>query len=422
MAEQMEDAETSSQVAGDVIGNTAYSERFVLKILLNFANLDRLKEELEKQSFVDDICVLWDMTMEKDVVLFLQKHEVLKLINFALPVIETSKIIDVIIGIIGNMCCHKEVVSVLMKMDDLLSFMMYHINTDESLVLIQLLRLVSGCLFLANDEEMETWMNLFVTVDYSSALYFILKNSSHLDLLFTALENLNSLCSYCNTEKFREKFYTLFVVPDALDCLTAAFTEMAVNNKATCSKIRLERIFFISLQIVLNFVEFTDAYEMFEGSKESVITLINVILVYYEDKLVVKKEIDLDLIDILMATSTIVMELKLTGLPEKYFEPSYNMWKATWSILHTDKDGSSFEESDKEELKDFVEKVKYPLALIICNYFGKMKPYDFYRFHLEIDRVQSIHDEMKRWLDSEPVETDMSSSRRVKNRRSRRRN
>ncbi|CAH1645156.1 unnamed protein product [Spodoptera littoralis] len=411
-AEQMEDAETSSQVAGDVIGNTAYSERFVLKILLKFANLDTLKDEIEKQSFIDDICVLWDMTTEKDVVLFLQKHEVLKLINFALPVIEPSRIIDVIIGIIGNMCCQKEVVNVLMKMEGLLSMLMCHINSDESLVLIQLLRLVSSCLFLANDEEIETWMNLFDTVDYSAALYFILKNSSHLDLIYTALENLNSVCSYCNTGKFRTKFYSLFVVPNALDCLTAAFTEIAVNRKETCCNIRLERVHIISLQIVLNFVEFTNACEIYEGSKENVITLINVILKYYEEKFIVKKEIDSDLIDILMSTSTIVMELKLIGLPEDYFKPSYNMWKATSSILHTDKDGSSFEESDKEELVDFVDKVKYPLALIICYYIGNIKADNF---QLDIDRVEELYDEMKIWVDNGPVETDMSMSQRVKN-------
>lgn len=410
----MEDAETQNQVAGDVIGDTAYSERFVLKILLKLANLDTLKEDIKEKSFEDDICILWDMTTEKDVVLFLQKHEVLKLINFALPVIETSRIVEIFIGIIGNMCCQKEVVNVLMKMDDLLSILMCYINTDDSLVLVQLLRLVSSCLFLANDEEIETWMNLFATVEYSSALYFILKNSSHKDLLVTALENLNTLCSYCNTEKFRTKFYSHFVVEEALDCLTAAFTEITVNRKATCSKSKLERVQIVSLQIVLNFVGFENSLEMYEGSKDNVTTLINIILRYYEEKLIVNKEIDSDLIDILVSTNTIVDALKITGSPENYFEPTYNMWNATSSIMKTDKDGSSFEENDKEELKDFIAKVRNPLAMLMCYYLANITEDNFYKV---FEVVETIYEEVASWVNDEPLETNMSQ--RVTNYRTR---
>ncbi|KAH9628972.1 hypothetical protein HF086_001882 [Spodoptera exigua] len=404
-SEQAEDVENPDQVAGDVIGNTAYSERFVLKILLKLANLDTLKEEIKEKSFEDDICILWDMTTEKDVVLFLQKHEVLKLINFALPVIEVSRIIEIIIGIIGNMCCQKEVVKVLMKMDGLLATLIEYINTDDSLVLVQLLRLVSGCLYLANDEEIEIWMNLFASVEYSSALYFILLNSSHKDLLITALENLNTVCSNCNTEKFRTKFYTHFVLQHALDSLTAAFTEITVKRKATCSKDKLERVQIISLQIVLNFVGFENSYEMYEGSIENVITLINVVLKYYEEKLVVNKEIDTDLIDILSSTITIVDVLKITDSPEKYFEPTYNIWNATSAILQTDKNGSSFEENDREELKEFIAKVRKPLAVLMCYYLGNVSEDNFYEV---IEIVDTVYEEILTWVTNEPLATNTS--------------
>lgn len=369
--EQVGNVENPCPVAGDVIGDTAYSERFVLKILLKLANSDTLKDEVKDKAFEDDLCILWDMTAERDVVLFLQKHDVLKLFNFALPGIEIPRIIEIIVGIIGNMCCQKEVVDVLMKMENLLAILIDYINTDDSLVLIQLLRLVSACLFLADDEQLNNWMNIFISIDYSTALYFILKNSSNKELLVTALENFNTVCSYCNTEKIRSKFFTHFVVTEALNSLISAFTELTVNQKELCVKEELERMLFISLQIALNLVGFDMSPEIYINSKENVSTMINAIISYYENKLVIQKEIETDLVDIVESTNTIVCVLNIICDLDKYLELSYSIWKASCSIIKSDINGSSFEENDKEELKDFVAKVKPPLAMLICNYISK---------------------------------------------------
>lgn len=360
-------------VAGDVIGDTAYSERFVLKILLKLANLDTLKNEINEKSFEDDLCVLWDMTAERDVVLFLQRHDVLKLFNFALPVIETPRIIEIVIGIIANMCCQKEIVGVLMKMDDLLNNVIEFINTDDSLVLIQLLRLINACIYQANDEEIAYWMDSFSNIKYSTALYFILRNSSHKVLLVTAFENFNTLCSYCNTEKFRTIFFNQFVTCEALDSLIIAFSELAVNQKDLCLKDELERILVISLQVVLNLVGFDESNEIYQSSTESTLSMISIILSYYENKLVSNKEMDTDLLDVVESTSTIVNILKVndTCEPSKYLEPTYSIWKTITSIAKSDENGSSFEDNDIEELEEFSEKIKPLLSALICNYLSR---------------------------------------------------
>lgn len=402
--EQVEDTENAPQVAGDVIGDTAYSERFVLKILLKLANLDTLKEEIKEKAFEDDVCILWDMTAERDVVLFLQKHDVLKLFNFALPVIEIPRIIEIIVGIIGNMCCQKEVVNVLMKMDNLLNILIDYINTDDSLVLVQLLRLVSACLFLASEEEVDTLMKLFANIEYSSALYFILKNSSHQVLLVTALENLNTLCSYCNTDKFRTKFFTHFVIPEALDSLISGFTEITVNQKERCVKDELERVLVVSLQIVLNLIGFDKSQELYSHSSEIVINMINVILKYYEDKLVINKEIDSDLVDIVESTNTIVKALQITSAPDKYFELSYSIWKASSSIIKSDINGSSFEENDKEELKEFVAKVKPSLAMLICNYLSKCTDDHLLKV---LDHIAADYEDIMSWVKDKDLQSNV---------------
>ncbi|CAB3248186.1 unnamed protein product [Arctia plantaginis] len=389
------DAENPIQIAGDVIGDTAYSERFVLKILLKLANLNTLKDEINEKSFEDDLCILWDMTAEKDVVLFLQKHDVLKLFHFALPVIEIPRIIEIIVGIIANMCCLRVVVRVLMKMERLLHMVISYIsNNDDSLLLVQLLRLVSACLFLANDEELSIWMDIFTSIDYSSALYFILKNSSHKDLLVTALENFNTVCSYCNTEKFQMQFFTYFVTPHALDSLTIALCEITKNHGDECVKEELERVFVISLQIVLNLLGFDKSSEIYNGSTEEALSMINIILLYYENKLNLK-EMDTDLFDIVKSTTTIVNILPVndTCEPSKYLEPTYSMWKTINSIAKSNENGSSFEDNDIEELEEFSENIKPLLSGLICNYIAKCSNENLFKV---LDTIGGDYDDIVR--------------------------
>lgn len=366
--ENKADTASAAPVSGDVIGDTAYSERFVLKILLKLANLDTLKDEIKEKSFEDDLCTLWDMTAERDVVLFLQKHEILNLFYFALPVIETPRIIEIIVGIIGNLSCHKDVVATLMKMDNFLNLLLGYMKADDSLVLIQVLRLINSNLFLAHDKDVAIWMNLFPKIDYASTLYFILKNSSNKELLVTALENFNTLCSYCNTEKTRTVFFTHFLKKEAMESLAAGFTEIIVNKQDSCEQDELERVLVITFQIILNLVGFDKSQEIYSETNDCVTTMISQALCYYEKKLINQKEIDSDVIDILDSSITIVNVLKITCESDKYFKACQKMWRAVSLIMKNNKNGNNFEEDDREELTEYTKKMVNPLATLMCVY------------------------------------------------------
>lgn len=59
-----EEQEDLENLKGDAIGSTLYSERFVLKTLLKLSQ--GLEKELaENEPFENDLCALWDMTMEE---------------------------------------------------------------------------------------------------------------------------------------------------------------------------------------------------------------------------------------------------------------------------------------------------------------------------------------------------------------------
>lgn len=360
-------------IAGDVIGDTAYSERFVLKILLKFANLNTLKDEIQEKSFEDDLCTLWDMTAERDVVLFLQKHNILNLFNFALPVIESARFIEIIVGIIGNMCCQKEVVTTLVKMETFIMFLLEYMKSDDSLILVQVLRFVSSCLFVAEEEDIQFWMSKFENTEYSSTLYFILKNSSHNELLVTALENFNTLTSYCNKEKTRIDYFNQFVTAEAIESLATAFKEITAIQEDLCETDEMERVLVISLQITLNLVGFDRSPGIYSNNKDDVLNIINKILSYYENKFVNRKEIDSDLVDIIDSTNTIVTVLQLSECSNlnRFFVQSFNIWKALSLIDKTSQNGCSFEDDGKDELKEFSAKMKPSLGTLICLYLAK---------------------------------------------------
>ncbi|XP_028042081.1 protein saal1 [Bombyx mandarina] len=393
---------------GDVIGDTAYSERFVLKILIKLANLDTLKNEIKEKSFEEDLCMLWDMTAERDVVLFLQKHDSLNLINFALPMMDSPRLIEIMIGIVGNMCCQKEVVSSILKMDGFLMQLLEHSKCDDSLTLVQLLRLINSCLFLSNDSDIPILMTVFESVGYSPTLYFILKNSSHKDLLVTALENMNAICSSCNTERHSSKFLMQFLRSEALDSLSAAITEITTNLKDSFRTDEIERSLIISLQISLHLLGFDSSAEIYENSKDDVIVMMRQILDYYEEKLVIQKEIEPDLIDIIESISTIINILNLNNICDltKYFDHSYKMWKAVNMIMKSDKDGATnFEQDDKVELLDFTSKIKAPLCTLMCNYMATCSDENLLKC---LDVIGQDYDDIITSLDKEKLHDEVN--------------
>lgn len=371
--------ETVSAIKGDVIGNTAYSERFVLKILLKFANLDTLKGEINEESFEDDLCILWDMTAEKDVVIFLQKHDALKLFQFVLPFVEANRITEIIIGIIGNMCCEKEIVTTLLSMNKLLTTLMEYLKTSDVAILIQVLRLVNSCLYLVETEEITIWLDLFEKTEYATSLNYILQNSSNTELLVNALENLNTICSQCNKEHSRAKFSSQFVNLDTLNALCIAFTEIQ-KQRDNCEREELERVLVISLQSILNLVGFTTSKELYKDKREDISDIIKEILNYFENKLVIEKEIDDDLIDIFDLTFKILNILELGDIDslEQYFNQTYNMWIAIHEFLilessnnsTSSNDDISSQRADDEDtiINKFIKKLEGPLCKIICTY------------------------------------------------------
>lgn len=87
---------------GDSIGDTVYSAKWIINTLIALSKVqeDGWTEELE-----NDLCILWDMTAEKDIAMYLFENDFLKIVEAALEVSTEPRLTEILLGIIGNMCC-----------------------------------------------------------------------------------------------------------------------------------------------------------------------------------------------------------------------------------------------------------------------------------------------------------------------------
>lgn len=94
------DDNTLESIKGDAIGNTMYSERFVLKTLLSLQNIEW------DENYENTLCTLWDMTIDKDVAIYLANHS---FFDILIPTIENNlnenaRLVEILVGITSNIC------------------------------------------------------------------------------------------------------------------------------------------------------------------------------------------------------------------------------------------------------------------------------------------------------------------------------
>lgn len=179
-------------IRGDAIGTTLYSERFVLSTLLKLTKLE--KELVEIESFENDLCSLWDMTIEEDVVHLLLEHNVLELFAHCLNVTNDKRLVEILVGILGNMCNFNESRDVLVNNTSLVNILLDLTSCSDSLTLLQLTRLFSVVLIHADRGTALQWyQHISLCPDFIKNIIFILSNSINKQLLRQTIETLNAI-------------------------------------------------------------------------------------------------------------------------------------------------------------------------------------------------------------------------------------
>lgn len=172
------DDETNEKLKGDAIGDTSYSQSFVLKTLLKFSS-SKWSEELE-----EDLCFLWDMTVEKDVCTYLFSVSYPCLVSSALEINKQPRFIEIVVGILANIFCvncenkqitNEEIAAVLKELD-----------SDDPLVLIQVMRFICAISYISSEMAC-------IDTQKMHKIKFIMNNSVNKDLLEKTLEAVAKL-------------------------------------------------------------------------------------------------------------------------------------------------------------------------------------------------------------------------------------
>lgn len=179
-------------IRGDAIGTTLYSERFVLSTLLKLTKLE--KELSENDSFENDLCTIWDMTIEEDVVQLLLEHNVLELFADCIFATNDKRLVEILVGILGNMCNFKESRDALVNDTSLVQTLLDLTNCSDSPTLLQLTRLFSVVLIHADRGTALHWyQHISLCPDFIKNIIFILSNSINEQLLRQTIETLNAI-------------------------------------------------------------------------------------------------------------------------------------------------------------------------------------------------------------------------------------
>lgn len=182
-------------IKGDAIGSTLYSSRFVLRTLLrlndNKAISHPLAEDLEK-----DLCTLWDMTIEPDVVRLLLEHHMLEHFGTIIRDTDDQRLTEILVGLIGNMCATLDDARMVLSLSAATMATLLHLVTcSDALILVQLMRLLHAALVFNNSGDEPIWFEHFVRCEpFVPGLAFVLQNSSSCTLLRHTYEALAAMC------------------------------------------------------------------------------------------------------------------------------------------------------------------------------------------------------------------------------------
>ncbi|XP_058402072.1 protein SAAL1 [Diceros bicornis minor] len=196
--------EAEEEVAGgDCIGSTVYSKHWlfgVLSGLIQIVNPENTKSSSdgeEQQMELDEemeneICRVWDMSMDEDVALFLQEFNAPDIFMGVLAKSRCPRLREICVGILGNMACFQEICVSISSDKNLGQVLLHCLYDSDPPTLLETSRLLLTC--LSQMEVASVWVE---RIREHPAIYdsicFIMSSSTNVDLLVKVGEVVDKL-------------------------------------------------------------------------------------------------------------------------------------------------------------------------------------------------------------------------------------
>ncbi|KAM6158515.1 protein SAAL1 [Rhynchocyon petersi] len=198
-----EEEEDEKVAGGDCIGDTVYSKHWlfgVLSELLQISNPENAKsssDDEEEQMELDEkmeneICRVWDMSMDEDVALFLQEFNAPDIFMGVLAKSKCPRLREICVGILGNMACFQEICVSISSDKNLGQVLLHCLYDSDPPTLLETNRLLLTC--LSQTEVASVWVE---RIREYPAIYdsicFIMSSSTNVDLLVKVGEVVDKL-------------------------------------------------------------------------------------------------------------------------------------------------------------------------------------------------------------------------------------
>ncbi|XP_015112886.1 protein saal1 [Diachasma alloeum] len=218
------DEDEMNTMRGDTVGETAYSGSWILKTLIS---LSKLPEEVKWSTDIEeDLCYLWDMTAEKDVVSFMIENQFLSIAEHVLDNSTEERLTEIIVGITGNLCCQSDILSRVAENSELVDSLLSILLSNDTETLIQVLRILQAAVWNLQSENWSSkWLESLKQCKFlGDSLIFILKSSTNENLVIATLTLLQSITAIEteNSLLFKETFDMKSLLP----ALVEAFSQL----------------------------------------------------------------------------------------------------------------------------------------------------------------------------------------------------
>ncbi|XP_075858237.1 protein SAAL1 isoform X3 [Microcebus murinus] len=162
------DEERDGEVAGgDCIGSTVYSKHWLLGVLswlvqiVSPENTTSSSDDEEQQMELDEekeneICRVWDMSMDEDVALFLQEFNAPDIFMGVLAKSKCPRLREICVGILGNMACFQEICVSISSHKNLGQMLLHCLYDSDPPTLLETSRLLLTC--LSQTEVASVWV------------------------------------------------------------------------------------------------------------------------------------------------------------------------------------------------------------------------------------------------------------------------
>ncbi|XP_013003583.2 protein SAAL1 isoform X2 [Cavia porcellus] len=195
--------ENAEEAGGDCIGGTVYSKHWLFGVLSGLiqivtsentkSNPDDEEQQMElDEEMENEICKVWDMSMDEDVALFLQEFNAPDIFMGILAKSKCPRLREICVGILGNMACFQEICVSISSDKNLGQVLLHCLYDSDPPTLLETSRLLLTC--LSQTEVASVWVE---RIREYPAIYdsicFIMSSSTNVDLLVKVGEVVDKL-------------------------------------------------------------------------------------------------------------------------------------------------------------------------------------------------------------------------------------